>query len=37
MKTLGWGPALATGSIFALAAALLWIWIRADEPLGARA
>jgi len=35
VKTLGWGPALATGSIFALVAALLWIWIRADELLGA--
>ena len=33
VKTLGWGPALATGSIFALIAAVLWIWIRADEPL----
>jgi ACS family glucarate transporter-like MFS transporter len=33
VKTLGWGPALATGSLFALAAAVLWIWIRADEPL----
>ena len=33
VKTLGWVPALATGSIFALIAAVLWIWIRADEPL----
>ncbi len=35
VKTLGWVPALATGSLFALAAAFLWIWIRADEPLAA--
>jgi ACS family glucarate transporter-like MFS transporter len=33
VKTLGWGAALATGSLFALIAAVLWIWIRADEPL----
>lgn len=34
VRTLGWGAALATGSLFALAAALLWIWIRCDKPLG---
>ncbi len=34
VKTLGWVAALATGSLFALGAAVLWIWIRADRPLG---
>jgi ACS family glucarate transporter-like MFS transporter len=29
----GWVPALATGSLFAVVGALLWFWIRADEPL----
>lgn len=33
VRTLGWGAALATGSLFALVAALLWLWIRADKPL----
>lgn len=33
VRTLGWGPALATGSIFALIGAVLWTWIRADVPL----
>ena len=29
----GWLIALSTGSIFALASAILWLWVRADEPL----
>ena len=33
VRSFGWGVALATGSVFALASALLWVWIRADEPL----
>jgi ACS family glucarate transporter-like MFS transporter len=37
VKTLGWGAAVATGSLFALAAAVLWFWIRAEKPLGAAA
>ncbi len=31
----GWIAALSTGALFALAGALCWIWIRADEPLEA--
>ena len=30
----GWPAAMVTGSVFALVAALLWLLIRADEPLG---
>jgi ACS family glucarate transporter-like MFS transporter len=30
---VGWVPALATGSLFAVMAALIWFWVRADEPL----
>ena len=33
VKTLGWAAALATGSLFALVAAVLWCWIRPDRPL----
>jgi ACS family glucarate transporter-like MFS transporter len=33
VKALGWGAALATGSLFALVAAVLWFWIRPDKPL----
>ena len=29
----GWLTALATGSVFALLAAVLWFWIRVDRPL----
>ncbi len=29
----GWPAAMATGSIFAIIGALLWIFIRADEPM----
>jgi ACS family glucarate transporter-like MFS transporter len=32
---LGWPAAIATGSLFAIVGALLWILIRADEPMGA--
>jgi ACS family glucarate transporter-like MFS transporter len=32
-ESLGWVAALATGSLFALLGALLWLFIRADEPL----
>lgn len=30
---LGWGAALAIGAAVALVSAVLWIWIRADEPM----
>lgn len=30
----GWSAAMATGSIFAITGALLWLFIRADEPMG---
>ncbi len=33
VKTLGWGAALATASLFALCAAVFWLWIRSDKPL----
>jgi ACS family glucarate transporter-like MFS transporter len=33
VKAFGWGAALATASLVALAGALLWVWIRSDEPL----
>jgi ACS family glucarate transporter-like MFS transporter len=29
----GWPAAMATGSVFAIIGALLWIFIRADEPM----
>jgi len=29
----GWLVALSTGSVFALLGALLWLWVRVDEPL----
>jgi len=31
---LGWGAALASGSLFAFVGMLLWCWIRADRSLG---
>ncbi len=31
---LGWPAAIMTGSVFAIVGALLWIFIRADEPMG---
>jgi len=30
----GWSAAIVTGSVFAIIGALLWIFIRADEPMG---
>ena len=33
VKALGWEVALSTGSVFALAGAMLWLWIRADAGL----
>ncbi len=30
----GWPAAMVTGSVFAIVGALLWIFIRADEPMG---
>jgi len=30
----GWPAAMATGSVLAIIGALLWIFIRADEPMG---
>lgn len=30
----GWSVAMATGSVFAIIGALLWLFIRADEPMG---
>jgi len=29
----GWTAAVATGSVFAFAGAVLWLFIRADEPM----
>ncbi len=31
---LGWPAAMVTGSAFAVVGALLWLFIRADEPMG---
>lgn len=31
VQALGWGAALATGSVFAILGAVLWFWIRADS------
>ena len=31
-RSFGWVVAMSTGSLFAVAGALLWIWIRADKP-----
>jgi len=33
-KLLGWPIAMITGSLFALAGAALWLFVRADEPMG---
>jgi ACS family glucarate transporter-like MFS transporter len=33
VETLGWIPALATGSAFAVVGALIWLTIRPDQPL----
>lgn len=34
-EAFGWVPALATGSVFALLGAFLWLFIRADRPITA--
>ena len=31
---MGWPVAMASGSVFAIVAAVLWLFIRADEPMG---
>ena len=33
-RGFGWPAAISTGAVFALLAAVLWIWIRADRELG---
>ncbi|HEY7112371.1 MAG TPA: MFS transporter [Thermoanaerobaculia bacterium] len=33
-RGFGWPVAISTGALFALAAAVLWIWIRADRTFG---
>lgn len=33
-QRLGWVAALSTGAIFAVVGALLWLWVRADVPMG---
>jgi len=33
-KLLGWPAAMITGSLFAVIGASLWIFVRADEPMG---
>jgi len=30
---LGWSAAIISGSVFAIVGALLWLFIRADEPM----
>lgn len=32
---LGWPAAITTGSVFAIIGAVLWLFVRADEPMGA--
>ena len=32
-EAFGWVPALATGSVFAVIGAVLWLFVRADRPL----
>ncbi|HEY7683220.1 MAG TPA: MFS transporter [Gemmatimonadales bacterium] len=34
VRSLGWPAALSTASVFAVVAAALWMWIRADRQLG---
>jgi ACS family glucarate transporter-like MFS transporter len=34
-ELLGWPAAIVTGSVFAIIAAVLWMFIRADESMGA--
>jgi uncharacterized iron-regulated membrane protein len=33
-RGFGWVAALSTGAIFGVAGALLWLWVRADVPMG---
>ena len=33
VEDFGWQIALSTGSVFALVGAVLWLWVRSDEPL----
>lgn len=35
-KEFGWVVAISSGCVFAMIAALLWFFIRADEPIGGR-
>lgn len=32
-KTAGWDMAIASGAVFAIGGAVLWIWIRGDKPM----
>ncbi len=32
-EAMGWVPALATGSVFAVLGALIWLFVRADQPM----
>jgi hypothetical protein len=32
-EAFGWVPALATGSVFAIVGAGLWLLVRADKPM----
>ena len=36
-ERFGWLVALSSGSVFAILAAVLWLWIRVDQPLSAQA
>jgi ACS family glucarate transporter-like MFS transporter len=36
-ERFGWLVALSTGSVFAILAAALWLWIRVDRPLSSPA
>ncbi|HXH28103.1 MAG TPA: hypothetical protein VNL37_03595, partial [Candidatus Polarisedimenticolia bacterium] len=35
VERIGWGPSLATGTLFALAGAALWLLVEVDRPLAA--
>jgi ACS family glucarate transporter-like MFS transporter len=32
-EAFGWVPALATGSVFSIIGAVLWLLVRADRPM----
>ena len=34
---LGWPVAMASGAVFAFVGALLWLFVRVDEPIGEEA